>query len=365
MSKRNPFVSMLSLKSEYSTLGDEKIEVNKAVSKINRHVREKSKSSTCCVCSKSCSSFCNSHSIPQFSLRNIAENGKVAQILQGEFPLMKEDTGINSAGTFHLICRECDSSIFQEYENPDAYSQQLTERILAQIALKNELHMISKRNFEIELYDFMEKKFDNFKSLGTGKSVEELDLVEYNASLQYALKTLSGNKKQRYHLCYSRLLDYVVPVATQASLCIVGDFEDGIINNIYNFSEQYHMASLHIAIFPLEKTSMILLFVESGVKRYRKFIKQLNKLDPEDQLAAINYMVFSYTENTFLLPSVYKNIKENDNFMEVCRRTTLAQTPIAFVEPLKVAIEEFSFSKRNTIPNLLSQEYAIKETEKE
>lgn len=365
MSKRNPFVTMMSLKSSYSNLGDEKITVNKAVSKINRHIREKAKASTCCVCGKECTSFCNSHSIPQFSLRNIAEKGKVAQVLQGEFPLMKENVGINSAGTFQLICRECDSSIFQKYENPGAYLLQPTERILAQIALKNELHMISKRNHEVELYDFLEKKFDSFKSLGTGKSVEELDLIEYQASLQYALNTLSGNKKDRYHLCFCRLLDYVVPVATQASLCIVGDLEDGIINNIYNFSEQYHMASIHVAIFPLEKTSIVLLFVESGVKRYRKFIKQLNKLEPEDQLAAINYMVFSYTENTFLLPSVYNKVKKNPNFMEVCRRTTIAQTPIAFVEPLKVAIDEFSFSKRNTIPNLLSKEYSIKDAEKE
>ena len=125
------------------------------------------------------------------------------------------------------------------------------------------------------------------------------------------------------------------------------------------------MASIHIAIFPLEKTSMVLLFVESGVKRYRKFIKQLNKLEPEDQLAAINYMVFSYTENTFLCPSTYKTVKKDANFMEVCRRTTIAQNPIAFVDPIKVAIDEFSFSKRNTIPNLLSEEYAIKDVKKE
>lgn len=355
------FTKMMSLETDFATLGDEKITVNKIATKINREVREKAKASTCCVCGKECTSFCNSHSIPQFSLRNIAEKGKVAQVLQGDFPLMGDDTGLNSAGTFRLICRECDSSIFQEYENPNAYSQQPTERILAQIALKNELHMISKRNHEIELYDLLEEKFDNFKSLGTGKSVEELDLIEYRESLQYAMKTLSGNKAGRYHLCFCRLLDYVVPVATQASLCLVGDFEDGIINNIYNFSEQYHMASIHIAIFPLEKTSMVLLFVESDVKRYRKFIKQLNRLEPEDQLAAINYMVFSYTENTFLCPSTYKAVKKNANFMEVCRRTTIAQNPIAFVDPIKVAIDEFSFSKRNTIPNLLSEEYAIKD----
>ena len=31
-------------------------------------------------------------------------------------PLLKDDKGINEAGTFHLICRDCDSKIFQDYE---------------------------------------------------------------------------------------------------------------------------------------------------------------------------------------------------------------------------------------------------------
>lgn len=359
MANRDPFTKMMTLETDFSTLGDKKITVNKFASRINRKARERAKEDTCCVCGKICTSFCNSHSIPQFALHRIAENGKVAQVLQGEIPTMGDDTGLNSAGTFRLICRECDSSIFQKYENPNAYSKQPTEQMLAQIAMKNELHMISKRKHEIELYNLMEQRFDNFHSIGTGKSIEELDLAEYQTSLQYALKTISGNKEDRYHLCFYRLLDYVVPMSTQSSLCLIADFEDGIINNIYNLSEQYHMASIHVAIFPLHKTSVVMLFVESGIKRYRKFIRQLNKLDPEDQLAAINYMVFSYTENTFICPSVYKKVKKNANFMEVCRKTTIAQTSVAFVDPINVAIEDYSFSKRNSIPNLLGQEYAI------
>lgn len=360
MHTKDLFTKMMTLETDFSTLGDQRITINKAANRINRKARERAKTESCYICGKVCASFCNSHSIPRFSLQFIAENGKVAQILQGEVPTMGDDTGLNRAGVFRLICRDCDGSIFQDYENPDAYNQEPTEQMLAQIAMKDELHMISKRKHEIELYDILEQEFDNFQSLGTGKSIEELDLAEYQFSLQYAMKTLSSKKEGRYRLCYYRLLDYVVPMATQASLCLVGDFEDRIINNIYNFSEQYHMASIHVAVFPLEKTSVVLLFVESGVKRYRNFIRQLNKLEPVDQLAAINYMIFSYTENTFLPPSVYKEVKKNAEFMEVCRRTTNAETAIAFVDPIQVAVEEFSFSKRNTIPNLLCREYALR-----
>ena len=94
---------------------------------------------------------------------------------------------------------------------------------------------------------------------------------------------------------------------------------------------------------------------------YRKFIRQLRKIEPIDQLSAINYMLFSYTENIFLHPSTYENVRKNRDFMEVCRRTTVAETPLIFENHIQTAIEEFSFSKRNTIPNLLSKEYALKQ----
>ena len=361
MAIKNPLTKMMSLETGYADLGKERIAINKAVSKINRQARERSKESVCCLCGKVCSSFCNSHSVPEFSLKKIAEKGYVAQVLQGEFPTMGDATGLNKAGTFHLICNECDNTMFYEYENPEAYSQKPNERMLAQIAMKNTLQMISKRKQEIELYDVLDRQYENIHFIGTGKSIEELDLTEYQTSLRYAINSLSEQKTGCYNLCFFKVLDYVVPIATQSSLCLVGDLEDGVINNIYNLSEQYHMASIHVAVFPLEETSVVLLFTESTTKRYRKFIRQLKKIEPIDQLSAINYMLFSYTENIFLHPGTYENVRKNRNFMEVCRRTTIAETPLIFENHIQTAIEEFSFSKRNTIPNLLSKEYALKQ----
>ena len=359
MSEDSPFVKMMSLESDYATLGEKKIDINKRISKIDRRAREQSKASICCVCGRSCTSFCNSHSVPHFSLNRIAENGKVAQVLQGEIPTMGDETGLNRAGTFRLICRDCDSTIFQEYETPNAYTKEPTEKMLAQIAMKNTLHMISKRKYEIALYNIVEQEFGNFHSLGSGKSIEEIDLAEYQSSLQYAINSLSIGKGGRYHIYFYRILDYVVPLATQASLCLIGDFEDRIINNIYNLSEDLQTPSIHVAVFPLEKTSIILLFVESNNNRYRKMFRQLNKLEPGDQLAAINYMIFSYTENVFLSPSVYATVREHPEFMNVCRKTTTTEGLLLSTDPIKVAIKEFSLSKRNLIPNLLSREFAL------
>ena len=92
----------------------------------------------------------SSHSIPQFALKRIAEDGKVMLPLQDEILTIGKDTGVNKAGTFHIICRDCDSRTFQLYEDPNAYNSKPTDQMLAQIALKDVLLMISKRNQERE-----------------------------------------------------------------------------------------------------------------------------------------------------------------------------------------------------------------------
>ncbi len=81
----------------------------------------------------------------------------------------------------------------------------------------------------------------------------------------------------------------------------------------------------------------------------------------DDQLAAINYLVFSYTENVFMNPTTHKELRKNDLFMDMCRKSTdfRSHTPFPLDDPLEAAVKEFSLSKRNEIPNLLSREYAL------
>lgn len=99
-----------------------KIEINKKVSSLIAEATKNAKLECCILCSKPCSSFCNSHSIPQFALKRIAEDGKVMLPLQDEILTIGKDTGVNKAGTFHIICRDCDSRTFQLYEDPNAYN---------------------------------------------------------------------------------------------------------------------------------------------------------------------------------------------------------------------------------------------------
>ena len=356
------FIQMVRISSpDDEGLGEREIGINKFTARMFSKARANTKRSTCYVCGKQCSSFCNSHSIPEFTLRHISEKGKVVATLQKELPMLGKDTGLNKAGTFQLICRECDSKVFREYETPDAYADSPTDKMLAQIALKDYLRMISRRTVENELYRLLGQRFPHNDSLTDEKQfIGEHDLCDFQRGYNYAAKSLKKNDTCRYYLCFHTVLDYVVPYAAQSSIILISDFEDNVVNNVYDFSPAYHQESIHIAVFPLEKQSVVLLFLEQGKKRYRNFCKQLRKLSLEDQLAAINYIIFAYTENVFLSATIAEKMQKNESFMDVCRITADFKTKFLIGDPLKTAVKSFSLSRRNTIPNLLSKEYAIK-----
>lgn len=339
-----------------------KIDINKKVSSFTTEAAKNAKMEYCLLCHKSCSGFCNSHSIPKFALKHIAEDGKVMLPLQDEILAIGKDTGVNKAGTFHTICRDCDSSVFQLYENPNAYNLTPTDQMLAQIALKDALLMISKRKQERAQYKLLGEHAAFLQTFADEKIFGgDFDLRDYEEDLEYTKSSLNGRKPNRYYLCFYTTLDYVVPYAAQSNITLISDFEDKIVNNIYSQEPKYRIESIHVSVFPLESTSVILLFIEDGVKRYRKFYRSLRKLPKEDQLATINYLVFSYTENVFMNPTTHKKLKKNRSFLDVCRKSTDFQshTPFPRDDPLETAVREFSLSKRNEIPNLLSRAYAL------
>ena len=151
-----PFDLSVFTKSNYKMNEDEIIKYKKYLSQILKESRNQAKQKQCYHCGTNCDGFCNSHTVPEFCLRNIAKNGKVFysnSIL--EMPLLKDIKGVNEAGTFHLICKNCDNTIFQDYENPDNYENLPSIKMLAQIDMKNNLKNISKRLTEKELYNIV------------------------------------------------------------------------------------------------------------------------------------------------------------------------------------------------------------------
>ncbi len=118
------------------------IEYNKQIGTIMREAKRNAKENVCFVCKKQVNGFCNSHFVPQFCLKRIPVNG-IVQIsgFPDDFTNLENISGANSVGTFQLICRECNSKIFQRYENSLSYNEKPPGQVLAQIAMKNYLHL--------------------------------------------------------------------------------------------------------------------------------------------------------------------------------------------------------------------------------
>ena len=134
---------------ERKSMEQNRIDFNKLLSRLSGKSRKDSKPSHCLYCEQKHNKFCNSHSVPASFLRNIAVDGEVYttnKII--DLPIFDTEKGVNNSGTFQLICRKCDSVIFREYENHLNYNKPPTDKMIAQIAMKDHMRFIEKEDMK-------------------------------------------------------------------------------------------------------------------------------------------------------------------------------------------------------------------------
>ena len=338
-----------------------KVDFKKVMGKVLKESRAAAKTEKCYYCGEKITSFCNSHSVPAFCLRNIKEEGKVATTnTLIDFPLLDTEKGINQAGTFHIICQNCDNKIFADYENPHNYENRPTDKMLAQIALKNNLHAISKRLLENEMYECMCDKLHGPENIKEAKQyVNNLDLKEYIDGFNKAKKCIQKNLTNEYYLCYYEKLNYTVPIAFQDCISLVVGFDNEVINNVYNTSPTYKIKPIHIGIFPLKESSVIIMFIDNGDKRYRRFYKKFNSLTLEDRLQTLTYIMFAYSENVFFSKTISEEAKKNYNLVSASQQGQDIFAVTQFFNAIDMAKKNFTLDNRNNIPNLLSEQYKL------
>ena len=344
------------------------VEINKKMSRLMKQARDNAKGDACFHCGKNVSSFCNSHNIPAFCLRNIEQNGKVLNansIIQFPF-LLKEEQGVGDAGTFHIICNECDNTIFQDYEDPNAYEKAPSQKILAAIALKCSLKYIYKRKVETALYKLMSDIKYSEEYLETN-CVNSLDLIDYLNDYKKAKKYLKGNDTDGYYLIDYMLLDYVTPIAFQAQIALYVDFDGNIVNDIYNKDPDYHMKDLYVCVFPLKAKTVIILFIDNNEKRYRKFYKKYRSMSQIEKLSVINYLIFLYSEDFYLSSMVKDEIQKNETIKTLTGKTSrvfMSERDLCNTDVYGSIKKEYDLNKHRDIPNFLSKEYCVIKTDK-
>ena len=361
-------VEFLKLEFEEREFDDinNKIEVRKNFNNILKNVREKTRIKNCMYCGEEISSCCNSHSIPAFCLRNISHDGNVLNFnLLIQNPILDNNNGIKNTGVFHLICRECDSKIFKESEEPSNYETNITSKMIAQIAMKNYLKSIYKRVIENMMYEEIKSYCSNEDIINTEflQTIGEKDLNEYKKNFKRAKKINEKNYEGEYHLVYYEKLNYVVPIAFQSNVALAVGLDGEKINEPYssiNKNIKYQVQDIHICIFPLKDSTIIIMFVDSKFKRYRNFYKKFRKLPTEKKLSIINYIIFLYSEDMFISKDIENEIFEYDVLKNIAKQTTIGRVNNFYENIDEQFKETFDLNKSDSIPNLLDKKYKLR-----
>lgn len=337
------------------------LENKKKVNQIISLAKKNAKSDRCLYCGEKVTSFCNSHTIPAFILENISVEGNLYNFnkMIGS-PIIKDEDGINRSGTFYVICRDCDSKVFAEYENPDKYSTDPSHKMLAQIAMKNFLKNIYKRKLEFEIYKVVNEQMGlPYGMLEHQSNIIELDLNEFTNEYIRAKKSDEKNESDAYYMFFCKRLDYVVPVAFQGPIAMSTDLEGGVINKLFDMDPKYKLQELHLCIFPFKEESLVFMFIDSRSKRYRKFCKQFRKLSLEEQLKVFVYLIFAYTEDFFIHKDLDNEILRNEVLLEISGKSSIVTSMIPFVDGDEVVQQSYDFSQLSQVPNILSKRYEV------
>lgn len=342
-------------------MDNELIKIRKKYSAISKECRKNSKLDSCVCCNKNVSSFCNSHSIPQFVLRNIEKHGLVYGANHFfELPIDKEEKGILEAGTFHIICNDCDNNIFKDYEDENNLLTTPTNKILAEISLKNILVTWDKRLFEIALYNKMKEiSPNNSEFLDYKNEINNMDLDEIKWEYKRARKIIDKNLKSSYKLIFFQKVDYIFPLAFQGHLCLYGDLEGNIINDIYDDNSNVKMKYINICVFPLKDCSVIYMFYHKDDRNYYKFEKQFNRLSIDEKLQLISFIIINYSEEFYISPDVSTEISYNPLIKDTSKNTT----ELISYFPGDIFIQQDNKLKEllnyKSFPNIFDKKYSI------
>lgn len=297
-------------------------------------------------------------------LRPIADKGKVlyaSSAMGFDTGVVDVDGGVNNSGTFNYICRECDAKFFQDYENPDNIIQPPTDKILAEIAVKNMLLQLNKRANEQELIPVLQRELGMYENPDDLSKIKTLDQKEYEEVL-FHQGIVKNNKLGEYQILFRKVLPYKVPIAAQSAIVLPYDMEGNILNEIYNLDESVRMQYMHIAVLPLKDVSVVLAFYHKRDKLYRKLRHQINSSSQEKVLQYINYLIFEYTENVYFSKKIEAELKNNKMIEKVSQEANGLPT-FGHLSVYNMFGMDYEAVKPEDIPNFLDENWAIKEEE--
>lgn len=301
-----------------------------------KKMKRDSKPEKCLLCGETHTSFCESHTIPQFILKNIANNGYVYRILPSDEIIpesgVKNRIGIGETNVFYDICNSCDGSYFQDYENEDKLSsfsslqEREKQRIMTLIALKNALRDIYQDLGNIDYVNYLEKEVNKINKkqqliMKPHVEVEEQDYKDHVELRDLFFDALKTNK-DLFHVCYYKKIHHTVPLAIQATLVPHTDFNGQTINDVYDMGAYFKY--LFICIFPLKESSIILVycFERDWAATFKDYFKQFSTFKDPIKSKMLLGLSLAHTDQIYLNEFAFDRLKQNSSAKVLARFNT-------------------------------------------
>lgn len=292
------------------------------------------------------------------ALRPIADNGKVlhaAAVLGFDKEIIDIENGVKKSGTFNNICNDCDNVFFQDYENVDNIIQRPTNKMLAEIAVKNFLLQLSKCRFEMEFWNIMQQDYNAFENIKEIMNIKKIDYTEIESEVLFHKKIVEDNTSDCYHILVWKVLPYIIPIAMQGAIAVAKDIEG---NDINNMDVSKRMQFLHLAILPVERASVVIAFYHKRDKLYRRLRHQINSISENEVLKYINYIIFKYTENYYISKKIEKEVFTNKSLQKLSQEND--ESPdLGILKLGNFWGIDYKPVDKDEIPNYLAEEWAI------
>lgn len=287
-----------------------------------RAIDKFTKVDNCVLCGKKITSACNSHVVPQFILKEIAENGHVSYghaLHTININGLDRTTGVKNAYTFRLICKDCDRKNFHDYENPlnlenfDLLDLNTKKKILCEMAIKTHLSHISMKYRKMVARDLPTGgKLGTLEQEGKLIIAERIDMEEHERYIQTLRKFIKSNKNP-FVVLYDKVLDYKTKLATQTVINYNYDltgkkiFDPDLV--IYDNECRY----FYLMILPQKDKTRILFYIE---KKYLPNVQviadQFQSLSDEDKLHFLFISLLIHDQQFYMAPSFAKTIFKKD-----------------------------------------------------
>ena len=285
----------------------EKIRISKLYSSLDIFG---DKEKTCLLCGQKVNGFCKSHSLPKFVLKKQSSNGKIRTGKTFQKDSFVDNNGVGNTLVFSNICNSCDSSYFQEYEHEDVFTKKLNDVAINEIAIKNLLRYSYKQAMELAKFEKIlasEAKYpDEIQFCENQIFLSKQNIIDTNERI---LKYKNRKLEHNFYVIDEIDLDYSTEISYQGFVTLVYGL-DGLINNIYDYDSLTKMQNLGICIIPHSKGTKILLYCEDGLTRMKLFYKPYKKLDLNQKLYLINYILLLYEEDWVVDASFNKKLNK-------------------------------------------------------